>query len=154
MFIALLLLWIIFNANFTVEILLFGIVISGAVCVFLSKFAGYSFKDEIRRLPVVPQLLVYIPVLVWEIIKANFAVVRMVYKGQKPLNPVFVHFKTGLRTEFARTLLANSITLTPGTITVSMHEDEFTVHCLDSSLAEGITTSCFVKRLERMEERL
>ena len=49
-------------------------------------------------------------------------------------------------------LLANSITLTPGTITIEQREDEYTVHCLDSSFIEGIEKSTFVKLLERMEK--
>jgi multicomponent Na+:H+ antiporter subunit E len=51
-------------------------------------------------------------------------------------------------------MLADSITLTPGTITVSLEGNEYVVHCLDKELAEGINTSVFVtllKRLERME---
>ena len=49
-------------------------------------------------------------------------------------------------------LLANSITLTPGTITVSVEDDRFCVHCLDKELAEGMEDSVFVKLLEEMEE--
>ena len=51
----------------------------------------------------------------------------------------------------ARILLANSITLTPGTITVLLEEDEYVVHCLDKSLAEGINSSIFVSMLRKME---
>ena len=48
--------------------------------------------------------------------------------------------------------LANSITLTPGTITVSLKDDTYEVHCLDKGLSEGIEDSCFVKLLKEMEE--
>lgn len=51
----------------------------------------------------------------------------------------------------AKVILANSITLTPGTITVSVEGDVFCVHCLDKELAEGIENSVFVQLLERME---
>ena len=46
---------------------------------------------------------------------------------------------------------ANSITLTPGTITVSLTDNEYTVHCLDKELAEGISSSVFVKLLTKLE---
>ena len=65
-----------------------------------------------------------------------------------------VRFKTDLKTTPARIMLANCITLTPGTITVSLEENEYVVHCLDKSLAEGINSSIFVtllKELERMD---
>ena len=64
---------------------------------------------------------------------------------------MLVTFRTGLKTDLARTVLANSITLTPGTITVSISEEELVVHCLDKSLAEGMEQSKFVKMLQRME---
>ena len=49
-------------------------------------------------------------------------------------------------------MLANSITLTPGTITVSLEGDTYCVHCLDKSMAEGIESSIFVQKLHRIEE--
>ena len=60
---------------------------------------------------------------------------------------------TDLKTETARVILANSITLTPGTITVSLTEQELLVHCLDKTLAEGMEDSSFVKLLKKLEER-
>ena len=68
------------------------------------------------------------------------------------MEPVIVKFRTSLKKEVTRVILANSITLTPGTITVSLEEDELTVHCLDKSLAEGMEDSIFVKMLEKMDE--
>ena len=88
-----------------------------------------------------------------EIMKANFAVVKMIMSSKYEIEPVVVKFKTNLKTRPARILLANSITLTPGTITVSLSDDEYVVHCLDKSLAQGIDSSIFVELLEKMEEK-
>jgi multicomponent Na+:H+ antiporter subunit E len=65
---------------------------------------------------------------------------------------VIVHVHARLKTETARVILANSITLTPGTITVSLTDDHLLVHCLDKSLAEGMEDSVFVRLLQKMEE--
>ena len=154
MFILLLALWIIFNGRFTVEILVIGAVVSAAVCVFLHVFAGYSFKKEIRAIRLFPSLVVYFFILLAEIIKANFAVIRVTLFKARTIKPVVVHFKTKLKSKVLRVILANSITLTPGTITASLHDDEFYVHCLDEAFAEGIDTSVFVRRLEDMEALL
>ena len=62
-----------------------------------------------------------------------------------------VSFASPLKSEFLGTVLANSITLTPGTISVSMKNGQFKVHCLDASLYEGIDSSSFVKILKRIE---
>ncbi len=68
------------------------------------------------------------------------------------VEPAIVHFKVNLSSDLARVVLANSITLTPGTITISYTENNYVVHCLDRELAEGIDDSIFVKLLMRMEK--
>ncbi len=154
MFLFLMLLWIVFNGRFTIEILIFGIIFSTAICLFANKFLEYSLKRELQLLKCLPDLIAYLFVLILEIIKANFVLLKMIFKGPKKLQPAICHFHIGLNSVITRTILADSITLTPGTITVSMHDDEFYVHCLDKSLADGITGSSFVKRLEKMEGKL
>ena len=67
------------------------------------------------------------------------------------VQPVIVRFKTDLKTKTARVLLANSITLTPGTITVALQDNEYTVHCLDRRFSEGLSDSVFVRLLHKIE---
>ena len=96
-------------------------------------------------------MIQYILTLIWEILKANITVFRMIYSAEYELEPAVVHFRTNLHSTLARVLLANSITLTPVTITVSLTDNEYTVHCLDKELAEGISSSVFVKLLTKLE---
>lgn len=145
------LMWIIFNGNITLEIVLFGLVIAAAIYAFACAFLDYSIKKDLLLMKKSLRLLQYAVVLVWEIIKANAAVMHMILSPRFQNEPVIIHFKTDLKTKTARVLLANSITLTPGTITVSLKEDEYTVHCLDKSLAEGMDASVFVKMLKKLE---
>ena len=65
---------------------------------------------------------------------------------------IYGDWTSTLHASWKEELLANSITLTPGTITVSVEDDRFCVHCLDKELAEGMEDSVFVKLLEEMEE--
>ena len=154
MFLLLTLLWIVFNGRFTIEVLLFGVAISGLICFFLVRFFGYSFRKELRALKILPDLIIYIFVLLFEIIKANFTVMKLILFKAREIEPVVVHFHTDLKSRYAKVLLANSITLTPGTITSSMHDDEYYVHCLDKKLGNGISDSVFVRRLKKMEAKL
>ncbi len=62
-----------------------------------------------------------------------------------------MYFGTDLQSELSKVILANSITLTPGTITVSLEDNRFCVHCLDRELAEGMENSVFVELLKKME---
>jgi len=94
----------------------------------------------------------YLYCLIKEIITANLVVSRMILTRKEQMEPVIVHVHTDLKSETARVILANSITLTPGTITVSMTEDDLLVHCLDKSLSEGMEDSVFVRLLKKMED--
>ncbi len=67
--------------------------------------------------------LCYIPVFIWECIKSNFDVAYRVLHPKMPINPGIVKVKTNLTSEMGRTFLANSITMTPGTLTVDIDEE-------------------------------
>lgn len=144
--------WVIFNGRLTLEIALFGIVVSGAVFAFVCRYMDYSLKKELHFYKLVPAFLQYLYYLIREIIFANLTVCRMILTRKERMEPILVHVHTNLKTETARVILANSITLTPGTITVSLTEDKLLVHCLDKSLSEGMGDSVFVRLLQKMEE--
>jgi len=152
MFILFFLIWVIFNGQFTAEIAAFGVVIAGVMYWFLCKYFNYSPRYDLFFLRKAPLLLQYLFTLIVEILKANLVVFQLIYSAKYEVEPAVVHFKTDLHSTFARVLLANSITLTPGTITVALTGDEYTVHCLDKELAEGISSSVFVKLLKKIEE--
>ena len=151
MYLLLFLLWVIFNGQLTLEIALFGIVIAGLIYAFMCKFMDYSIYRDLYVFKRFFKIVRYLFVLVWEILKANTAVIRMVLSVHKEPQPEIVTFTVGLKTNVGRALLANSITLTPGTITVALEEDRFIVHCLAKSRAEGIDTSVFVRLITDME---
>lgn len=143
--------WIIFNGRITMEIIIFGIIISFLMFSFICKFMDYSPQKEKIFYTKSLAFCGYLFLLIKEIIKANLAVCRLILTRKEIVEPVIVKVPTNLKTETARVILANSITLTPGTITVSLTEKELIVHCLDKSLAEGMEDSVFVKMLEKME---
>ena len=146
------LVWVVFNGRLTLEIALFGVAVAGAVFGFICRFMDYSLQKELcfyKKLPAFCQYLYY---LVKEIITANIAVSRMILTRKERMEPVLVHVHTDLKTETARVILANSITLTPGTITVAMTDEDLLVHCLDKSLSKGMEDSVFVQLLQKMEE--
>lgn len=153
MFLLLLLCFIIFNQAFTLEILIFGIIISAGVYLFACKFFDYSVKKDLFIMKKLPGIFMYIFVLLWEVIKANVALFKLfTAKKKEEREPCIVTFHTGLKTRMARVLLANAITLTPGTITVKLKEDEYTIHCFDKSLAKGLDDTIFEKKLKKLEE--
>lgn len=152
MYLLFLLAWIIFNGNITLEILIFGVVIAAVVLAFMCKFMDYSLQKEANVYKKSIWFLAYIALLIREIVKANLAIIPRILTIEEEMDPIIVKFRTSLKSDFTRMLLANSITLTPGTITVSLEEDEYTIHCLDTSLAEGLENSDFEKALKKLDE--
>lgn len=151
MFLVFYLLWIIFNGQLTWEIAILGLFVVALIYAFICKFMDWSFKKDLHMMKFAMFMFGYLLVLIWEIIKANVMTIRMIFTQKYEREPVLVTFKTKIKTPFLRVLLANSITLTPGTITVSLDEEEFTVHALDKDFADGIEDSVFVKLLEKAE---
>lgn len=151
MFILLLLIWFVFNGKITLEIAMLGIILCFCIYLFICKFMGYSVRKDIALIKKSVYFFYYIVVLIVEIIKANIQVIHFVLNDREIVEPVIVEHRTRLRTNLGRVILANSITLTPGTITVSLEGNELVIHCLDSTMAEGIENTIFERLLEKME---
>ncbi len=153
MFFIFLILWIIFNGRITLEILILGIVLSLLLTLFTNKFF-YKEKRNMKHFARNGILLVeYIATLIIEIVKANIGVFKIALRKDIDIEPCLCHFTTNIKEPIHRILLANSITLTPGTITVDLDEEgNYTVHCLTKEFSEGINESVFVKMLLKMEE--
>ncbi len=151
MYIIFLLLWIMLNGQLNLEIVCFGVIIAGVLYAFVCRFLDYSPKKDLLLMRKLPYILAYILILIWEIIKANMDAIRLSLSVRNEVDPVIVRFRTDLKSRAARVALANSITLTPGTITVALEEDELIVHALDETLIEGIDESIFVRMLRKME---
>ena len=150
LFALLFLLWVLLNGRVTAEICVFGLAAAGALTWFSGRFLGYGEKR--RSVKYYLYLAGYLFVLLWEVLRANTQVFRIVLAGRLSFSPALVYFDTDLKDELSQVMLANSITLTPGTITVQNEGGRFCVHALDRSLAEGIENSIFVRMLRRMEE--
>ena len=152
MYLLLLLLWFIFNGRVTLEVALFGVVICGWLYWFMSKHMGYNYKDELRFVKKTPLYVKYAVILVWEIFKANIDVIKIILSPKMEIEPAIVRFHTDLETEAAQVMLANSITLTPGTYTAGLENGDYVVQALDKSkFGEGLNDSVFAEQLRRLE---
>ena len=101
-------------------------------------------------------MILYVPVLFYYIIRANLQVAYLVLHPRMPIRPGIVRVKTDLATDTARTALANSITLTPGTFTIDLTEDgHLYVHWLKVETDdEADATAAIVKRFEGFLRRI
>ncbi len=97
------------------------------------------------------RLLIYLPWLFWQIVLANILVVKLVLSPKLSLEPEILTIEHGLKTEFGIVLLANSITLTPGTITIDATGRELTVHAVDKSFADDLLAGAIQARVKTVE---
>jgi len=105
----------------------------GGVSILLSTILAYRFDILDREgspYGRLPQLMVYWVWLVIEIFKANWVVIKACLRSELDINPALVKVKTGCESDLAKTVFANSITLTPGTISVTIEGDKILVHAL------------------------
>lgn len=153
MFICFFALWVVLNGKWTTEIGVFGLVFASLAYGFTWKYMGYSPKVDFALFMRIPSAVRYGVNLIVEIIKANLAVTKLILKPDYMPEPQLVQFDVDLKKNRHLVALANSITLTPGTITVDLHDNHFTVHALDTSFVDGLDDGGFVQQLMEMEKK-
>ena len=149
MILFLLLVWFILNGGINAELTVFGLLCVGLVYVFMWKFLGYTPATDRKLILGIPWVLAYIVNLIVEIAKAALNVMEVSFNPSMKPDPVIVDFHSGLKKDYQNVLLANSITLTPGTITVFQDGDYFVVHCLREEYSRGLGESSFIRLLRR-----
>ncbi len=92
----------------------------------------------------------YTPWLVGEIARANWDVARRIMPGGPPISPTMVRVRATQSSDLGRVIFANSITLTPGTVSVEVEEDSILVHALSREGAEGLAAGAMDRRVTRM----
>ena len=138
--------WILLSGKFDLFHLTLG-VISSALVSFLSADL-LMYEQGRNRIATGVRFLLYLPWLLYQIVLANLHVTFLALhpKMKDRIDPTIVTFKTKLTTDIAKVALANSITLTPGTITVRIEDQVFYVHAISRKAAAGLPGE--------MEERL
>lgn len=139
-FAALMTIWMVFSGKFDAFHLSLGLISCGFVTWMSGDLliAGGSSLGLGRRVVRTFRFASYFLWLLWQIVLANIAVLKLAFSPRSALQPQIVWHKTTLKTDLQKYLLANSITLTPGTITVRICGDMLCIHAIDDASAEGI----------------
>lgn len=128
-FVTLLLIYLLL-AGFLIEEVILGVIISAVLTFILSKYLDYAI-DITFPVKLLKFVFIYIPVFIWKLILANLDIARRVLSPKIPLNPGIVKVKTDLKGDLGKLTLANSITLTPGTLSIDVDNDHIYVHTVD-----------------------
>ena len=127
LFVCLFVVWLLLTFEVTILNIVVGAAASFLVTLFFSKYS-LKVKTRIFHIHRYFWALLYLFIFLWECIKANFDVAYRVLHPKLPVKPGIVRAKTNLTTDIAKIFLANSITMTPGTITVDIREEYFFIH--------------------------
>ena len=123
--------WLLFTGSLAPVSLALGLLFSVLIAGF--TYSLFFDEQEAERRSILPRidlLVVFVLVLFFKMYVASFQVLWNVLRGR--VNPRIVHFRTRLRSDTARVMLANAITMTPGTITVDLDQDHLVVHWLNA----------------------
>ena len=145
--------WVILNARLTVEVIVSGVLVTIVGCLLNYRFVGVSWATEKKILAKIFPIIGYLLGLIIEVIKANILMIKMVLTPDinEKIKPQLIYFDSPVRSDIAQVALANSITLTPGTITIKLEDGKFGVHAVDAPLGDGIEDCVFVGQLKKLE---
>ncbi|MBH37496.1 cation transporter [bacterium] len=156
-FILLLPFWFLMSGKFDLFHVVLGIISLTIVSLWFGKILIQSRKKSL--IVRFGEFLRFIPYLFWlfiEIIKSNIHVIKVSLSPniKSRINPQLVTFKTSLKNDFSKFILANSITLTPGTVTIRISDSEFLIHALTDEVAAGLPGDMESKIAKVFNERM
>ena len=136
-FIALFVFWLILSGHYRAEFIVLGVLSAGLVTFLTHDLVSFVFerapKEETApwlALLRIGRFLGYLPWLLYRIVLANIQIAIIVLNPRIPVAPALLQFRTRLRNTFAQVIVANSITLTPGTLAVNLEDGQYVVHVL------------------------
>ncbi len=122
-----------------------------ALIVYLSARMGLVDEESYPGIGVWVRALLYFPYLVWQVVVSNLDVLKRVWSPSLKIAPRMVKVPYGTRTAFGTVTYANSITLTPGTVTVDIDDDSMLIHALTAGAAEGLKDGSMEAQVKRLE---
>lgn len=151
LFAALSLFWLLLSSEYDAQHVLTGIALAALLTWFWRDLSHLLPSRSLTKN--IPSLLKFGIFLLWEIILANVSVAKSVIQSGDKLDSGFVSFKPELETSWGRVLLANAITITPGTLTIDVNPDTgvFMVHGLTKEMREGLADGRLVKLIQSLE---
>lgn len=142
-------LWLLLSGHYEPLFLFFGVA-TCTVAVGVAVRMG-TLDEESVPFRLAWRSVAYLPWLVWEILRCNVQVARTILSPKLPIDPATVHFRASQRTDLGRFVYANSITLTPGTVTTGVAGDDFEVHALSRGLVDGSEENDMNRRVASLE---
>ncbi len=149
LFIVLFSFWLLWSGHYTSLLLTLGLFSCLLVLLAVRRMGTIDHAP----VKIALRTLGYFPWLGWQIVKSNLDVARRIVQPRMPIRPHVLKVRAGQRSDLGRVLYANSITLTPGTVTIGVDGDEFTIHALTDDADDGVTAGDMNDRVCAVEGR-
>lgn len=141
--------WVVMSGYFTPFLIGAGVGCSIAVALFSRRLRVVDPETHPSRS--LSLMLRYWPWLAWEIAKSAWDVTRLIVSPRLPISPTMIRVRPTQQSDVGRVIYANSITLTPGTITVLAEDGEFLVHAITQAGADGVASGDMDRRVTAFE---
>jgi multicomponent Na+:H+ antiporter subunit E len=140
--------WLLLSGHYTALILALGAVSLLIVIWFMWRMDRVD--EKLGVLPMRPRVLYYLLWLMWQVVLSNIDLVRRIWDPTLPIRPTWQRLDIKVSSALAKTLYANSITLTPGTLTTDVREDHFMVHSLSPDGIEDLRKGGMEEQIQRL----
>jgi len=141
--------WLLWSGHYTPLLLGFG-VLSCLLSVYLCQRMGV-IDPEGHPIHMLFGFVAYLPWFAWAIVRANLSITRCILSPSLPIAPRLIRVKASQKTHLGQVIYANSITLTPGTVSVDVEEGAVTVHALTRDAASEVLSGLLDRRVTRLE---
>ena len=144
--------WLVLSGHYTAPLMIVGAVSSLAVVALASRMA--VIDREGHPIYLFGRAMWYWPWLIWQIIKSGIDVSRIILSPSLPISPTLINVKASQKSVVGVVTYANSITLTPGTVSVEVEGDEITVHAITRAGAMDLAEGEMDRMVTRFEGRV
>lgn len=145
--------WIVVSGTTHLQHLAVGLLVAVGITYFNKDMLQHLHFARKKNLWLKTKVLFSAVVLFFkDLVVANIQVAMIVLSPKMPIDPVIIELQSGLHSELAKTLVANAITLTPGTLTIRVEGDVMTVHCLTKKNAIDVTNWPVLEKIKLLDK--
>ncbi|HIF92227.1 MAG: Na+/H+ antiporter subunit E [Myxococcales bacterium] len=149
LFVTLMAVWLLLSGHYNATLIAYGVLSCVGVVALMAHLEILDHEALPAHLGF--RLFLYIPWLLKEVVLSNFAVAKVILTPSLPIHPRILRIKASQKTQVGQVAYANSITLTPGTVTLDVRNGHFIVHALTLDSAEGLLSGEMDRRVAHME---
>ncbi|MAG29364.1 MAG: hypothetical protein CL908_00535 [Deltaproteobacteria bacterium] len=151
LFVHLMIVWLLLSGHYDATLITYGVLCCAGVVALVARLGILDMEALPTHLGVRPFL--YIPWLLKEIVLSNLSVAKVILTPSLPIHPRILRISASQKTQVGQVMYANSITLTPGTVTLDVRNGQFLVHALTEDSAEGLLSGEMDRRVAHLEAK-